>query len=239
MKEQESWAPTKFRKDRKGRFIGTHMHRAMGPHYEKHVTKISRGDLLDLGCGEVPLYLFYKDKVNSVTCVDWSNSGHNLRHIDLACNLNENVPLESERFDTIICTDVLEHIAEPSRLMREIARLLRKDGNLILGVPFYYCLHEEPHDYFRYTRHALRKFCEDNKLDVVSLEPYGGAPEILVDVTYKTWDFLNMPFRKTFLKCWNGFSRFLLSRKITRKISNMSSKHFPLGYVLVAKKTAQ
>lgn len=239
MKNIESWEPTKFRKDRKGRFIGTHMHRAMGPYYEKHITNTAHGELLDLGCGEVPLYGFYKDKVTSITCADWSSSGHNLRHIDIACNLNEPVPLPDAAYDTIICTDVLEHIAEPGRLMSEIARMLKPGGNLVLGVPFYYCLHEEPHDYFRYTKHALKKFCADNALEVLTLEPYGGAPEILVDVTYKTWDFLNLPMRKFFLKCWNRFSRFLLSRKITRKLSNMSSKHFPLGYVLVAQKKSQ
>lgn len=236
MKNIESWVETKFKKNKKGVFLGTHMHRAMGPYYEKAIKEIAKGDLLDLGCGEVPLYGFYKDKVRTVTCVDWSNSGHNLRHIDIACDLNDKVTIESESFDTIICTDVLEHIAEPSRLMKEITRLLKNDGNLLIGVPFYYCLHEEPHDYYRYTKHALIKFCTDNRLKVVSIETYGGAPEILVDVTYKTWDFLNLPGRKAFMKFWNWFSKFLLSRKLVRKISNMSSKHFPLGYVLVAKK---
>lgn len=236
MKNTEKWQPTKFRKDRKGRFIGTHMHRAMGPHYERVIAGNAAGKLLDLGCGEVPMYLFYKDKVESVFCVDWSSSFHAISHIDLECDLNEEIPIESNAYDTIVCTDVLEHIARPLQLMEEIGRLLKKDGKLILGVPFYYSLHEEPHDYYRYTRYALEMFCKEAGLTVIELTPYGGAPEILVDVTYKTWDFLNLPMKKFFMKSFGGFSRFLLSRKVTRKISNLSAKRFPLGYVLVAQK---
>jgi SAM-dependent methyltransferase len=236
MKNIESWEPTKFRKDKKGRFLGTHMHRAMGPYYEKSVKNFAHGELMDLGCGEVPLYFIYKDIVRSIFCVDWSNSGHNLRHIDMACDLNQKIPIDSSKFDTIICTDVLEHIAEPSLLMSEISRMLKPGGTLILGVPFYYCLHEVPHDYYRYTSFALERFCKENKLSIKLLEPYGGAPEIIADVIYKTYDFLNLPGRKGFLKFWNWFCRILLSRRISKKISKSSSKHFPLGYVLVANK---
>ncbi len=223
MKNIETWKETKFKKDNKGRFIGTHMHRAMGPKYEYWIKSISKGDLLDLGCGEVPLYVFYKDRVESVTCIDWSDSGHDLRHIDFAFDLNEPISLSEKSFDTIICTDVLEHIAKPLILMNEISRLLKEKGKVIIGVPFYYCLHEEPHDYYRYTKYALKRFCEKSNLKIVSIEEYGGAPEIMVDLIYKTWDFLNLPFRKQFLKNWNRLSRFFLSRKISKKISEKSA----------------
>jgi SAM-dependent methyltransferase len=236
MKNQDKWAPTKFVKNKKGKFIGTHMHRALGPAYEKNIREISSGDLLDLGCGSVPLYDFYREKTTSITCIDWESTEHKQIHIDIFCDLTKPIPLPDNSFDTIICTDVLEHIPVPYELMKEISRLLRPGGKLFLAVPFYYCLHEEPHDYFRYTKHALTRFCTENKLRVLKIEEYGGAPEIIVDVMYKTYDFLNLPARKFVLRMSNRISSFMLSSKIARKISRMTAKHFPLGYVVVAQK---
>ena len=65
------------------------------------------------------------------------------------------------------------------------ARLLKPDGKLILGVPFLYWLHEEPHDYYRYTEFALDRFCQLSGLRLVELTPYGGLPEVFIDMSSK------------------------------------------------------
>lgn len=141
-------------------------------------------------------------------------------------------------FDTILLSDVLEHIAEPWRLFREMTRVLRVRGRIIISVPFFYWLHERPHDYFRYTGFALQRFATENELDVLELRPYGGAPEIVADIVAKTatWvPLIGVPValavqlaaRASLATPWGG------------AISRRSSAVFPLGYMMVAEKTGR
>lgn len=81
-------------------------------------------------------------------------------HLGYEFDLNSSIPLESEQFNTIIATDVLKHMANLDLLMSEIATLLKPDGEIIIAVPFFYCLHEKSYDYFRYTEFAVKMFCQ-------------------------------------------------------------------------------
>ena len=157
----------------------------VAPYYERAIRAHAHGRLLDMGCGSVPLYETYRDLVSENICIDWQNTAHVNPHLDHLVDLTEPLPFESCSFDTILMTDVLEHIPEPMKLMRETARILRPGGKLLLSVPFFYWLHEVPHDYFRYTEFALRRFCELSELRVVEVVPYGGLPEVLLDLSSK------------------------------------------------------
>ena len=67
------------------------------------------------------------------------------------------LPFDAGSFDTVLCTEVLEHVAEPFRAVNEIARVLRPAGHVILTVPLYFPLHEEAGmNFFRYTPYGLR-----------------------------------------------------------------------------------
>jgi SAM-dependent methyltransferase len=65
-------------------------------------------------------------------------------------------------FETVLCTEVLEHLPEPQKAIDEMYRVLRPGGELLLTTRFLFPLHDAPHDYFRYTkyglRHLLRRF---------------------------------------------------------------------------------
>lgn len=149
------------------------------------VSKFAHGRLLDLGCGNVPLYGIYRPLASEITCVDWDNSTHSLRHVDMTADLNRPLELPSAMFDTVVLTDVLEHIAEPRTLLTEIRRLLVPGGVLIGTVPFMYKLHEEPYDYQRFTSHALRRMASQSGFTVQVLEPYGQGTDVLFDVLAK------------------------------------------------------
>jgi len=47
----------------------------------------------------------------------------------------EELPFEDESFDTVVCTDVLEHLEHPERVVAEMRRVLKEDGELIVMVP--------------------------------------------------------------------------------------------------------
>jgi SAM-dependent methyltransferase len=66
-----------------------------------------------------------------------------------------------DRFDVILCLNVLEHIFEHQKAVDNMHRALKKGGKLVVAVPFCFPLHDEPGDYWRYTEHALRKILKD------------------------------------------------------------------------------
>jgi len=199
--------------------------------YEEAIRKHARGVLLDLGCGKVPLYEVYKPYVIDNVCVDWANTLHKSPYLDYEFDLNAVIPLESAQFDTILITDVLEHILKPDMLWWEISRLLKPEGKIILSTPFFYWIHEEPHDYYRYTEHKLRMFCESNGFNVVCIEPYGGAPEIILDIIAK-----HIVFSRILSAIHLFFSSVFINSSIGMKLSAKSSRKFPLGYCLIAQK---
>lgn len=155
--------------------------RALAPLLKTHV----HGDLLDLGCGAVPLYACYKTRAASITCVDWPSSAHGSSHIDTPCDLNEPLPMPSRQFDTVIMTDVLEHLRKPGNCLQEVGRILRPGGKLIGSIPFMYWLHEEPHDHGRYTEHGLRALFQEAGLRTLHLAPYGAGPDVVFDLLGK------------------------------------------------------
>jgi hypothetical protein len=74
---------------------------------------------------------------------------------------------------------VLEHTPAPATLIGEMRRVLAPDGLLILSAPFQFKLHEEPHDYFRYSPHGLRTLCEAAGLEVLETMPQGSLWTVL------------------------------------------------------------
>jgi SAM-dependent methyltransferase len=201
--------------------------------YERHLPLHAKGDLLDLGCGKIPLYIAYRKLVSSATCVDWANTLHPNPHLDLECDINDPLMFPDASFDTVILSDVLEHIRSPQDLLCEIRRVLRPDGVLLMNVPFLYWLHEEPHDYFRYTRHALQLLCKTSGLRVLHLEAIGGAPEALADICPKNAKVLPI-IGKPFAAALQAITFFIHQTKTGGEISARSGLRFPLGYFLIA-----
>lgn len=237
----QNWAPTKFERN------GEEWRGSRNPQYLAVSSRIAadlaikaiaaliqqyaRGHLLDLGCGTAPLYGIYKDHVHQITCVDWKSSLHDTSHIDCFVDLNKVLPLGDNRIDTILCTDVLEHIAHPGKLSEEMARILAPGGKLIASIPFLYPLHEVPHDYFRFTEFKLRQFCEEAGLQVLELKAYGGLLDVLSVLTAKLLS------RYRLLCAWfTALCSVMLELAPTRALRRKTSKTFPLGYCLVAEK---
>lgn len=61
------------------------------------------------------------------------------------------------KFDVILCLNVLEHVYDFHAAIDNMYRALKKGGTLVVAVPAFYPLHDEPGDYWRFTEHSLRK----------------------------------------------------------------------------------
>jgi SAM-dependent methyltransferase len=243
MKNRAQWRPTKFELHR-GRLRGSRDPRELGigsrlisdlvaAHYQAQLPAHARGALLDLGCGKVPLYAAYAPHVVEITCVDWAPG----EYIDQSCDLSQPLPFEPDRFDTIILSDVLEHMPEPELLWREMTRVLAPGGKIIMNVPFYYSVHAHPHDYYRYTNFALERFVKLNALELVCLEPVGGIVEIIADLFAKALSklpLLGPPLAMVTQFAVGAFGR----TRLGTRVAQVSSRHFPFGYFMIAQRPA-
>lgn len=245
MKNTEQWKPSKFiykngklRASRNSKEVSVPSRLVadiVASHYDKYLKHHVKGRLVDLGSGKVPLYLSYKNYASDLICVDWESSFHKNPYLDHTCNLNEPLPFKSEEFNTIILSDVLEHVAKPELLWREMYRILGEGGKVILNVPFFYKVHEVPHDYFRYTRYALQKFADDLGFKTIVLEETGGVPEILTDITSKIAFHIPL-IGKSLAIFFQSMCTILMRTRIGKKMSSKTSLHFPLGYFMVIEK---
>jgi SAM-dependent methyltransferase len=83
------------------------------------------------------------------------------------------LPFADESVDTVLSTEVLEHVPDPRRCVREMARILKPGGRLLVTVPFVHPLHELPLDFYRFTPGALADFARGAGLEVERIEPRG------------------------------------------------------------------
>jgi SAM-dependent methyltransferase len=245
MKGKETWKPSKF-VYRNGKLAASRNPGAVAvgsrlsadivaSYYDTYIRRYARGRLLDLGCGRVPLFGAYRDFVTENICVDWDNSAHKNEHLDLECDLTKTLPFASGEFNTIILSDVLEHIAEPLQLWSEMSRVLTGGGRIIMNVPFYYWLHEQPHDYYRYTEFSLRRFAEATRMNIVLLTAVGGVPEIIGDMVAKT--IVQLPHAgKSLAALTQHLTSIFIRTGVGRKVSERTRNLFPLGYFLVVEK---
>jgi SAM-dependent methyltransferase len=135
--------------------------------------RYARGQLLDIGCGTKPWRSVFAPHVDAHIGADHAGTLHGLDEVDLVSDAYS-VPLDDGSVDTILLTEVLEHLERPQDALAECARLLRPGGHVILTTPFSWPLHEEPRDFYRFSPHGLRYLAEGAGFEVVELRPLAG-----------------------------------------------------------------
>ncbi len=143
---------------------------------EQVIEAHASGDLLDVGCGSMPYRPLIEQAGSTYAGLDVEARTDGVAHIGSATDMTS---IEPNSFDTVLCSEVLEHIAEPSKALAEMARVIRPGGTLILTVPFLGRLHEEPHDYYRYTEHGIRALLDAAGFTIETLQITGSIFSLL------------------------------------------------------------
>jgi ubiquinone/menaquinone biosynthesis C-methylase UbiE len=132
-----------------------------------------KGRLVDIGCGEKPYRHILEDLVTEHVGVDHCDTPHDKSNIDLFGSAY-NILFDDNTFDSAICTAVLEHLEEPEIAIRECYRVLKPGGYAIYSAPFIYPLHEEPRDFFRYSKYGLQHLFKKVGFEVIEVIPLSG-----------------------------------------------------------------
>jgi SAM-dependent methyltransferase len=145
---------------------------------------------------------------------------------DILCDLHR-VDWSSEYFDTIVATEVLEHLRDPRTAVGEMYRLLKDGGVCLLSTRFIHPIHGSPMDFYRFTADGLRHLFSD--FAEVEVVPLGNRIQAL-------WLLLTHNHIKGKKK-----RLMLLLMPITRLLARVKVDDtlMPLGYLVVARKRAK
>lgn len=133
-----------------------------------------RGVVVDLGCGMKPYQKWLGAEAGRWIGVDLPSSWSGRPRADVFASAGA-VPLRSAIADCVISTQVIEHMRRPGELFAEASRLLRPGGTLLVSAPQAQWLHEEPHDYYRFTKYGLSELARVAGLQPVEVRNLGGA----------------------------------------------------------------
>jgi SAM-dependent methyltransferase len=151
--------------------------------------------IIDVGCGPGQ----FTDLIENHDCcgIDF----YPYPNVNIIADISQMIPLEDDSADIAILSNVLEHVYDFQTLLKEIHRVLCPGGSILIVVPFMIKLHQQPYDFFRYTRHALE--CIGNE---------AGFADIQVDELgnfFDVWDIDQRIRTRIILREAKGWRHFM------------------------------
>lgn len=116
--------------------------------------------VLDIGCADGKYRKYFPNRVG----LDIEEG----KGVDIIGDAHD-LPFENDKFDMVLCTEVLEHLHSPHVAIAEMYRVLKKGGTLILTTRFIFSIHDAPHDYYRFTKYGLQYLLKD-KFGIIEME---------------------------------------------------------------------
>ncbi|MFH1202124.1 MAG: methyltransferase domain-containing protein [Candidatus Omnitrophota bacterium] len=197
-----------------------------------------KGRLLDIGCADKPYEVIFKDRFKKYIGIDLPIAAEvhkKIYRVDIYASVLE-LPCKLESFDTILSTQVLEHLPEPRMSLQEAFRVLKKGGYLILTAPMVWELHETPFDYYRFTKYGLINLAEGAGFKIIYIKARGGIWAVvgqrLSSIVYRLRgepkSIITMAIKVLF--CVVIQALFLILDKVNK------DERETLGYIMVAQK---
>jgi len=124
-------------------------------------------NILDVGCGSKPYKELFNPYTRSYIGID--------PYIGVKaeiCAPAEEIPLNDNSIDVIICTQALEHVRDYKKAINEMHRVLHSGGVLFLTTHGTYPIHGAPNDYWRFTKYGLEEVCKN--FSTRNVIPIGG-----------------------------------------------------------------
>lgn len=133
----------------------------------------SKGITFDIGCSDKPYSKLVNLFSNKYFGLEHKFTIHHDNSADLIGSAYH-TGLKDESVDTVIATAVLEHLEEPDLAIKEINRILKKDGLVIISAPLFWHVHESPRDFYRYTKYGIKHLFEKNGFETLQIYALSG-----------------------------------------------------------------
>jgi SAM-dependent methyltransferase len=152
--------------------------------------------------------------------------------VDVVLDLHK-IDLNSESAGTVLMLDTLEHVEYSREALKEVHRILRKDGILIMSSVMNFPIHDFPYDYWRFTPQAFKSLLTDFKYSYVESCGDPVFPHTVVGIGFKggSSDDSLKEFAAR-IEAWKERWNKRTSSKKTRLISLLMP---PLGYTVIGK----
>jgi len=190
-----------------------------------HIKKyqhMAKGYLVDVGCGKKPFKDLFKNTQGYIGIDITAES-----KADLVCDVLD-IKLKFPVADSVLCTQVIEHVERPEKLIEEIFRISKPGAICILTAPFLARIHGAPYDYFRFTKFGLEYIFKKKGFKIIVLEEIGG---LWLSLVYLMSFYLKEKI-KWFSFLFTPIISFLYL--LVQKFDD--DKNHPCLYLLVAKK---
>jgi SAM-dependent methyltransferase len=122
------------------------------------------GNILDFGGGSKPYQNLFKNSQNYFS-IEVLGNKENLRS-DIYYD-GSKLPFADNAFDSILCTEVFEHVEKLDDVLDELYRVLKPGGRMIVTTPFMCMEHEMPYDFRRLSFNGLSNLMKKNKFKIL------------------------------------------------------------------------
>jgi SAM-dependent methyltransferase len=152
---------------------------------EQEIETVARylsGRVLNAGCGRCDITAYLRLKgVSVITRYDMASDAP-----EVILGPLESMPFADESFDSALCNVALEHVVDAERAIRELARVVRKGGHVVVAVPFLQPYHPSPGDFRRYTADGLAALGRQAGLDVIELLPVHSMAQTIGSILWES-----------------------------------------------------
>jgi SAM-dependent methyltransferase len=132
-----------------------------------------KGTVLDVGCGEKPYRRDISPFATKYYGIDYPGCLHDTSFVDVFSTADR-LPVRDRSVDTVFSAAVLEHLEEPYNAVKEFNRVLKPGGCVIATIPLFWHVHEDPRDFFRYTRYGIEYLFSRAGFTIEMIKPLSG-----------------------------------------------------------------
>jgi SAM-dependent methyltransferase len=160
-----------------------------------------KGLVLDVGCGRRPYEKTFFAGATRYIGMDYLTDRSSPEVVASALRL----PFKDGAFETVVSTELLEHVPDPLAALREMERVLKPGGYLVLSAPMYWPRHEQPYDFFRFPYDGLLHLVHASGLDLMRIlnrgRSYAFVGQVLQEVHPFSFKPLTWLINRFFLWC--------------------------------------
>jgi len=177
---------------------------------KRQFARLRPGIVLDAGSRDSPYKRFIPHTKYLRLDIDKSSEP------DICCDLHD-IDWEADYFDTVIITEVLEHLYDPQKAIDNIHRVLKPNGVCILSTRFMFPYHPDPKDYYRFTQDSLSYLFRNFRR--AEIHHHGNRVQVM-------WQTINIGKVNAFLNVLNPLFARIMSK----------NTNFPSGFIVYAEK---